>query len=311
MKLIIQIPCYNEENTLPLTLANLPREIDGISEIEVLVIDDGSTDRTVEVAKKCGVQHIVKFPHNMGLARAFKTGIDKALEFGADIIVNTDGDNQYNGNDIPKLIKPILEGNSEIVIGTRQIDTIEHFSPVKKRLQKIGSSVVRRFSGTDIPDTTSGFRAFSREAALRLNVVSTFSYTLETIIEAGKRNIAITHVPIQTNEKTRESRLASSISSYIMNSAITILRIYTLYEPLRVFFFMGVTLFGLGTLLLLRYVYFLFIWKGGEHIPSLVISAILVILGFQVIIIGLISDIMAANRRLLEDILYSIRKKNI
>ena len=311
MKLIIQIPCYNEEKTLPLTLANLPREIEGIDEIEVLVIDDGSTDRTVEVAKKCGVQHIVKFPHNMGLAKAFKTGIDKALEFGADIIVNTDGDNQYSGNDIPKLIKPILDGKAEIVIGARQIDTIDHFSPIKKRLQKIGSSVVRRFSGTDIPDTTSGFRAFSREAALRLNVVSTFSYTLETIIEAGKRNIAITHVPIQTNEKTRESRLASSISSYIMNSAITILRIYTLYEPLRVFFFIGATLFGLGALLLLRYVYFLIIWKGGEHIPSLVISAILVILGFQVIIIGLISDIMAANRRLLEDILYSIRKKNI
>ena len=311
MKLIIQIPCYNEEKTLPLTLANLPREIEGISEIEVLVIDDGSTDRTVDVAKKCGVRHIVRFPHNMGLARAFKTGIDKALELGADIIVNTDGDNQYNGNDIPKLIMPILKGNSKIVIGARQIDTIDHFSPIKKRLQKIGSSVVRRFSGTDIPDTTSGFRAFSREAALRLNVVSTFSYTLETIIEAGKRNIAITHVPIQTNEKTRESRLASSISSYIMNSAITILRIYTLYEPLRVFFFIGATLFGLGALLLLRYVYFLIIWKGGEHIPSLVISAILVILGFQVIIIGLISDIMAANRRLLEDILYSIRKKNI
>jgi glycosyltransferase involved in cell wall biosynthesis len=309
-KLIIQIPCYNEEKTLPLTLQDIPRNIEGVDEVTILVIDDGSTDRTVDVARASGVDHIVKLTKNKGLAEGFLTGLDACLRLGADIIVNTDGDNQYNGADIQKLIEPILQGRADIVVGDRQIDTIPHFSSMKKKLQHVGSWVVRQVSGTNIPDTTSGFRAFSREAALKLNVVSRFSYTLETIIQAGKKNIAITHVPVGTNSKLRESRLFSNTINYMKRSVATIIRIYTMYEPIKTFFLIGGLIFSGGVILSLRYLYFyLFTPYGGKgHIQSVILAAVLFIVGFQVMVIGLLSDVIAANRRLLEDTLYRVKK---
>ena len=309
-KLIIQIPCYNEEKTLPVTLKNIPNKIDGVEKVEILIVDDGSTDRTVEVAKENGVNHIVKLTNNKGLAEGFLTGIDACLRLGADIIVNTDGDNQYNGDDIERLIEPIVNGNADIVVGDRQVDNIPHFSPMKKKLQHLGSWVVRQVSGTDIPDTTSGFRAFCREAALKINIVSRFSYTLETIIQAGKKNIAITHVPVDTNSKLRESRLFKSTYSYIKRSMATIIRIYTMYEPIKTFLLIGGTIFSGGLILSLRYLYFyLFTPFGGKgHIQSLILAAVLFIVGFQVMVIGLLSDVIAANRRLLEDTLYRVKK---
>lgn len=309
-KLIIQIPCYNEEKTLPITLKNIPRNIKGVDEVEILVIDDGSTDQTVAVAKAHGVNHIVKFINNKGLAEGFLAGLDASLRLGADIIVNTDGDNQYNGSDIEKLIEPILSGRADIVVGDRQVDTIPHFSPLKKKLQHLGSWVVRQVSGTDIPDATSGFRAFSREAALKLNVVSKFSYTLETIIQAGKKNIAIGHVPVGTNQKLRESRLFKSMFSYIRRSLSTIVRIYMMYEPIKTFFLIGGTIFSGGLILSLRFLYYyLFTPYGGQgHIQSLILAAVLFIVGFQVMVIGLLSDLIADNRRLLEDTLYRVKK---
>ncbi|NQT94997.1 MAG: glycosyltransferase family 2 protein, partial [Candidatus Omnitrophica bacterium] len=240
MKLIIQIPCYNEEETLPVTLKDLPKTIKGIDSVEVLVIDDGSKDRTREVARECGVDHILELSLHQGLANTFKNGIEKALELGADIIVNTDGDNQYCGQDIEKLVSPILQKKAEVVIGCRDIDTIKHFSFIKKCLQRVGSYIVRKFSGTDIKDTTSGFRAYSRNAALRLNVFSTYSYTLETIIQAGRKEIPTVSVDIKTNEKLRESRLIRSIPSYLVKSTATILRIYLMYEPFKTFFSIGI-----------------------------------------------------------------------
>ncbi len=235
MKLIIQIPCYDEERSLPDTLADLPREIPGVETVEWLVIDDGSTDRTIEVARAGGVDHVVRLTNNKGLAAAFQAGLDACLKLGADIIVNTDADNQYSGHDIPRLVEPILAGDADMVIGDRETDQIEHFSPVKKRLQRWGSAVVRRASGTGVPDTTSGFRAYNREAALQMQVVSKFTYTLESIIQAGKMLVAVDHVPIRTNPKTRESRLFPSTSAYVRRNTVSIFRIYTLYEPLRVF----------------------------------------------------------------------------
>src|SRR5215213_4534631 len=235
MKLIIQIPCFNEEQTLPATLRDLPREIAGIDEIEWLVIDDGSTDRTIEVARAGGVEHIVRLTNNRGLAAGFQAGLDACLKLGADVIVNTDADNQYVGADIPKLLAPILEGRADMVIGDRETDSIEHFSPIKKLLQRWGSAVVRRVSGTQVADTTSGFRAYNREAALQMQVVSKFTYTLETIIQAGKMVVAVDHVPIRTNHKTRESRLFPSMWAYVRRNTLSIFRVYTLYEPLRVF----------------------------------------------------------------------------
>src|SRR5215211_5618096 len=235
MKLIIQIPCFDEEATLPGTLADLPRQVEGIEAVEWLVIDDGSTDRTVEVARENGVDHIVRLTNNRGLAAAFQAGLDASLKLGADIIVNTDADNQYYGGDIPKLVAPILAGDADMVIGDRKTDQIEHFSPVKKRLQRLGSAVVRRASGTDVPDTTSGFRAYNREAGLQMQVVSKFTYTLESIIQAGKMLVAVDHVPIRTNPKTRESRLFPSTAAYVRRNTVSIFRIYAMYEPLRVF----------------------------------------------------------------------------
>ncbi|MCI0493822.1 glycosyltransferase family 2 protein [candidate division KSB1 bacterium] len=309
-KLIIQIPCYNEEKTLPVTLHAIPRSIKGVDKVEILIIDDGSTDRTVEVARENGADHIVKLTNNKGLAEGFLTGLDACLRLDADIIVNTDGDNQYNGADIEKLIEPIVKGKADIVVGNRQVDNIEHFSLLKKKLQHLGSWVVRQVSGTDIPDTTSGFRAFSRDAALKLNVVSKFSYTLETIIQAGKKNIAITHVPVGTNSKMRESRLFKSTYSYIKRSLATIIRIYTMYEPIKTFFLIGGTIFSGGLILSLRYLYFYFFtpFGGQGHIQSVILAAVLFIVGFQVMVIGLLSDVIAANRRLLEDTLYRVKK---
>lgn len=311
MKLIIQIPCLNEEKTLPLVIKDIPKKIAGIDKVEILVIDDGSTDRTLHVAKELGVDHIVQLSYNRGLAHAFMIGLDTALNLGADIIVNTDGDNQYKSSDIPKLIKPILENKAEIVVGNREVEKIEHFSTSKIFLQKMGSWVVRQLSGTSIPDVTSGFRAYSKEAALQTNVVSKFSYTLETIIIAGNKNIPITHVPIGTNKKLRESRLFKSTWGYLRKSIVTIVRIYAMYRPLKVFSYIGGTSFFLGFILGCRYLYFFFIESTAGHVQSLILSAILIIVGFQIILIGLVADLISINREYIENSLYRIRKSEI
>ncbi len=310
MKLIIQIPCYNEEGTLPVTLADLPRNIDGIDCIETLVIDDGSTDRTSEVAKRAGVQHVVRFTNNQGLARAFAAGLDASLRLGADVIVNTDADHQYRGEDIARLIEPVLHGRADIVIGARDIRSIEHFSWVKKILQRIGSSFVRTVSRTTVPDTTSGFRAYSREAAMRINVVSDFTYTLETIIQAGTSGMAIDHVPVQTNPQLRESHLFSSLGEYLARSVVTIIRIYTMYKPLKVFTWIGGTVFSVGALLVVRFLYYYFVFSHQPtgHIQSLIIAAICMVIGFQIFMFGLLADLTAKNRKLVEDVLMRIKK---
>jgi glycosyltransferase involved in cell wall biosynthesis len=308
VKLIIQIPCLNEEQTLPQTLRDLPRHLDGIDEIEVLVIDDGSTDRTAEIAREQGVHHIVRFTNNKGLAEAFMAGLDASLKLGADLVVNTDADNQYRGSDIEKLIRPILQRKADMVIGDRQIETVAHFSPLKKQLQKVGSWVVRHVSETNVPDATSGFRAYSREAALRMNVISRFTYTLETIIQAGKKNIALDNVQVQTNGKLRESRLFASIPAYLKRSIGTIFRIYAMYEPLKIFAGIGIFIFTPGALLAARFLYYYFTGDGTGHIQSLILAAVLMIVGFQIAMIGLVADLIGGNRRLLEDALYRIKK---
>jgi glycosyltransferase involved in cell wall biosynthesis len=308
MKLIVQIPCLNEEDTLPLTVRDIPRNIEGIDRIEILVIDDGSTDRTSEIARELGVNHIVKFHNTKGLADAFIAGLDASLKLGADIIVNTDADNQYNGEDIAKLVKPIIEGRTDIVVGDRETHKIEHFSITKKFLQKLGSWIVRQVSNTEIPDATSGFRAYSKEAALKMNVISRFTYTLETIIQAGKKNIAIDHVQIRTNEPLRKSRLYSNIVSYIKRSISTIFRIYAMYEPLKIFSYIGGLVFAVGLLISLRFLYYYVSGSGAGHIQSLILAAVCMILGFQIILIGLVADLISGNRRLIEDALYRIRK---
>ncbi len=311
MKLIIQIPCLNEEKTLPETIGALPKAIAGIDTIETLIIDDGSTDRTIEVARELGVNHIVSHTNNKGLAEAFMTGLDACAKLGADVIVNTDGDNQYDAGCIAALIQPIIDRTADMVVGDRQIDNIAHFSFIKKRLQELGSWVVRQISDTNIPDTTSGFRAFSLDAALRLNVVSGFTYTLETIIQAGKSNIAITHVPVGTNEKLRDSRLFSSIPKYVKRSLATILRIYTMYEPLKTFSLAGGLAFGIGFIVSMRFVYFFIIGDGSGHIQSLILSAVLMLIGFQIGMIGLLADLIRANRRLIEDTQFRVKKMEV
>jgi len=309
-KLIIQIPCLNEAETLPATLAGLPRSIPGIDVIEVLVIDDGSRDGTSDVARAAGVEHIVRLRRNKGLAAAFAAGIDASLKQHADFIVNTDADNQYPGHEIPKLLQPLLSGEADIVIGDRNIGEVQHMSWRKRQLQRFGSWVVRQVSGTSVPDTTSGFRAYTRDAALRMTIVSEFSYTLESIIQAGKKRMAIAHVPITSNPRTRSSRLFDSVFSYIKRSAATIVRIYAMYEPLKVFTYIGLLVFSGGFAIVLRFVYsFLFVDRGygTSHIQSLILAAVLMIIGMFIVLIGLLADLISANRKLLEDLVYRIR----
>jgi glycosyltransferase involved in cell wall biosynthesis len=308
MKLIIQIPCYNEEETLAIALKEIPRSIPGIDTVELLIINDGSTDRTVEVARAHGVDHVVDFPKNKGLAKGFMSGIERCLTEGADIIVNTDADNQYNAADIPKLIQPILDGTAEFVVGARPISNIRHFSPIKKALQKIGSYIVRKISQTDIPDAPSGFRAISRDAAMRLNVHSQYTYTLETIIQAGLNDIAITSVPVRVNEDLRPSRLVKSTWSYIKRSLFTMLRIFVVYKPFRFFMSIGIFVFLLGIILGLRFLYFFFTGNGAGHVQSLILTAILLMIGFQTMLVAFLSDLLATNRKLLEDIRYRQQK---
>lgn len=307
-KLIVQIPCLNEADTLPATLADIPRHIPGIDVVEILIVDDGSRDGTAEVAARHGVAHVVRFPHRRGLAAAFAAGLDACLRLGADFIVNTDGDNQYAGGDIPALLAPLLAGRADMVIGDRNIQDQAAMSPMKKRLQRLGSWVVRQVSGTQVPDTTSGFRAYTRDAAMRLSIVSDFSYTLETIIQAGKKRMAVAHVPIATNPRTRESRLFGSTWTYIKASAATIVRIYAMYEPLKVFGVLGMIVFAGGLSGALRFLYFYFSGTGWGHVQSLVLSAVLMIVGFQIALIGLVADVISGNRKLIEDVLFRLRR---
>jgi glycosyltransferase involved in cell wall biosynthesis len=307
-KLIIQIPCFNEETTLPIVLAALPRSLSGFDVVEWLIIDDGCTDNTVRVAKQHGVDHVVNFRKNRGLARGFMAGIDKCLELGADVIVNTDADNQYMASDIPKLVEPIVAGLADIVVGSRPIDDIDDFSPIKKILQKIGSKVVRIVSKTKVRDVTSGFRAMSRDAAMQMNVFSEYTYTLESVIQAGQKNLAVLSVPIGTNDYLRPSRLMSSIPSYICKSVATIFRIFVVYKPFRFFIVLGTVLFLLGILIGLRFLFYYLGGNGGGHIQSLILASLFLSAGFQVIMVAFLSDLLSVNRRLSEDIQYRLKK---
>lgn len=309
MKVVIQIPCYNEEAVLGATLNDLPRTLPGVDTVEWLVVDDGSTDRTADVAARHGVDHIVRLPTHRGLARAFAEGLEAALRAGADIIVNTDADNQYRADCIPALIAPILEGRAEIVIGARPIDRIEHFSATKKLLQKLGSWAVRQASRTDVPDSPSGFRAISRDAAMRLNVFDEYTYTLETVIQAGQKNLLVSWVPVETNGYLRPSRLIRSVPQYIRRSMLTILRIFILYRPLRFFLWAGAVPTLLGLLLAARWLaLFFFDDPTRSRAPSLIAAAVLVLIGFQLWTFGLIADLLAANRRLIEDVQLRLRR---
>src|SRR5687767_8403962 len=309
LKLIIQIPCKDEEEQLPLTLGDLPREVPGVDEVEWLVIDDGSTDGTVDVARAHGVDHIVRLTNNKGLAGAFEAGLDACLKLGADIVVNTDADNQYDARDIPKLVEPIVAGRADMVIGNREVAELQHFSPVKRRLQRVGSAVVRGASGTDVPDTTSGFRAYNREAAISMNVVSKYTYTLETIIQAGKMLVAIDHVPIRTNVTKRESRLFGSMSEYVRRNALAIFRVYTMYEPLKVFLTAAAILSLIALAIFGRFGYFYFIEdEGSGHVQSLILGAVLFIAAVQLAALGILGDVLAGSRVTQQRILERIRR---
>ncbi|MCF8055246.1 MAG: glycosyltransferase family 2 protein [Desulfocapsa sp.] len=309
MKLIIQIPAYNEADTLAITLQDLPRQVSGFEIVEWLLIDDGSTDHTVDVAQANGIDHIVRHNHNLGLARAFMSGLHACVENGADVIVNTDADNQYNAADIPILVQPILEKRAEIVVGARPIGVIEHFSSTKKILQKIGSWVVRVVSGTDIPDAPSGFRAMSRNAALRLNVFNSYTYTLETIIQAGQKKIDIVSVPIRVNEDLRPSRLVKSIPFYLKHSIVTIVRIFVVYKPFRFFLSIALVILGGGILVGLRFLYYYISGDGTGHIQSVILAGVMLGLGFQTLLVAFLADIIAVNRKLMEDVRYLLHKK--
>lgn len=308
MKLIIQIPCYNEAETLEIALNHLPRHIEGIDQIEYLIINDGSRDETVKVARDWGVNYVVNFRTNRGLAKGFMAGLDACLRSGADIIVNTDADDQYRGSDIEKLVAPILDEKADIVIGERPIDATEHFSPLKKKLQHFGSWTVRVASKSDIPDAPSGFRAYSREAAMRMNVVNEYTYTLETIIQAGRTKMAMMSVPVHTNPELRKSRLFSSMFSYVKRSMVTIVRSFMMYKPLRFFIGVGIVPFVVGLLLGIRFLWYYLTGAGDGHIQSLILASVLLMMGFQTGLIGLAADLIAANRRILEDVQYHVRK---
>lgn len=310
MKLMIQIPCYNEAETLEIALNALPKQIEGIDEIEYLIIDDGCTDNTVEVARNWGVHHIVSFTRNKGLAKGFMAGLDACLRNGADIIVNTDADNQYCADDIPKLIQPILEHKADIVIGERPIDETEHFSWIKKKLQHMGSWVVRKASHTDIPDAPSGFRAFSREAAMRINVINDYTYTLETIVQAGRNNMAIVSVPIRTNPELRKSRLFHSMYGYIKKSVLTIFRALMMYKPLYCFTLVAAVPSTIGFLIGIRFMIYYFTGRGSGHTQSLMLACTLLIIGFITFVIGMLADVISANRKILEETEYLVRKIN-
>jgi glycosyltransferase involved in cell wall biosynthesis len=310
MKLIIQVPCFNEEAQLPLTLGDLPREIPGFDAVEWLIIDDGSTDRTIEVAREHGVDHIVRLTNNKGLAAAFQAGLDAGLKLGADVIVNTDADNQYEGADIPKLVEPIVRGDADMVVGDRQVETIQHFSAPKKLLQRLGSWVVRHASSTEIPDTTSGFRAYNREAALQVQAVSKFTYTLETIIQAGRLQVAVDHVPIRTNPKTRESRLFPSTTAYVRRNALSIFRVYSQYQPLRVFW-TGALILGVAAMaIFLRFLVF-FVQHpdaGTRHIQELIAGGVLFNAAMLLGALGVIGDLLDAQRTLSQRTFERVRR---
>ena len=308
MKLLIQIPCLNEEESLPITLGDLPRDVPGFDTVEWLIIDDGSSDRTIEVARAHGVDHIVRLTNNKGLANGFQAGLDACLKLGADVIVNTDADNQYDGRDVATLVAPILAGNADMVVGDRQVQTIDHFSPAKKTLQRLGSWVVRQASQTDVPDTTSGFRAYNREAALGLQVVSKFTYTLETIIQAGKMTVAIDHVPVRTNPKLRDSRLFPSMWTYIRLNGISIFRIYALYEPLRVFMTAALVV-GLAALGVWgRFFYFWVTGDGAGHVQSLILGAVLFNAAMVLAALGVLGDLISGQRITLQRIFERVRR---
>ncbi len=311
MKLIIQIPCFNEAETLPATLRGLPKNIAGIHQIEVLVIDDGSEDGTAQVARQGGADHVIELPRHVGLASAFVSGLEACLARGADIIVNTDADNQYASEDIPRLIEPILMGHADLVVGDRGVATLKSFSPAKRLLQRLGSWVMARASGVATPDATSGFRAISRNAALRTLVLSEYSYTLETLIQAGARRIAVAYVPVRTNPRTRPSRLMCSVPDYLINSTATIVRAYTMYRPLRLFSALSILMILSGLGLGIRFLVLLSIGSGTGNIQSLILAAILLIVGFQVLLIGLVADLIGFNRRIVEEVLYLLRGQEI
>lgn len=310
-KLIIQIPCFNEESSLPVTLAELPRAVPGFDEVEWLIIDDGSTDRTIEVARELGVDHVVRMKRNSGLAKVFMAGLDACLRLGADVIVNTDADNQYNAADIPLLTEPILAGRADYVIGARPISEIPHFSPIKKMLQRLGSWAVRVASRTEVPDAPSGFRAMSRSCALRLNVLSEYTYTIETIIQAGRAGMAIDNVAIRVNEDLRPSRLVKSIWSYVKRSLLTIGRIFMTYNPMRFFMAPGVVLTLAGFMVGLRFMYFYATGRGSGHLQSLVLTAILMVIGAQMMLFGLLAELIGNNRKMLEDVQWRTRRMEL
>lgn len=311
MKLVIQIPCYNEESSLPVTLQALPQKIEGIDEIEILIINDGSTDKTVDTAMANGVKHFVNMPHNCGLAKAFVAGINEALSMGADIIVNTDADNQYCADDIEKLVKPILNGEADIVIGSRPVSKIEHFSPLKKLLQKLGSLVMRIISSTDVEDAPSGFRAFSRNAALQLNVFDNYTYTLDTIIQARAKGLELKCVPVNVNPDLRKSKLVKNIFDYVRRSVFTMIRMFIIYRPFRFFAILAGLFLAAGFLVGLRFLWFFIFESGAGHIQSLILSAILIITGVQIAVIAVVAELLSINRKLLEDIQKRIKLQDL
>lgn len=301
MKVIVQIPCFNEEKTLPLVLRSIPKKIKGVDTVEVLIIDDGSTDQTIEVAKKHGVDHIVRHTRNMGLARSFRDGVDKALELGADIVVNTDGDNQYPQERIGDIVQPIIDGEAEIVIADRQTQKIAHFSPLKKLLQRFGSFIVNKAAGTDLPDAASGFRAYSKYSLIRLNIVTKFSYCMETIIQAGNKNLAITSIPVETNPKLRESRLFKNTGQHVMQSGMAIMRSYIMFKPFSIFATLGTFLFLIGLIPFIRYAVLSILDDSGSHLQSLMIGVVFIISSILAFALGVLADLLRTNRILLEE----------